>query len=75
MDNRIIPYEELRELLGTTTPAETLIVTQKRGIPVQLSKHNSPRPFTTLRALESSMGMKQNSDISSNDEEFVVKII
>lgn len=75
MDNRIIPYEELKELLGTNSPAETLITARKREIPVQLSKHSSPRPFTTLRALESSMGMKQNSDISSNDEEFVVKII
>jgi hypothetical protein len=70
MDNKLVAYDELKDILGTRTIAETVVHLKNLNIPFVHSR----KPFTTLRAIETSMGIIHKSDITSNEEEYDIKL-
>ncbi len=51
----IITYDELREQVGGSTPAEVAARARREGIPVLTGKRG--RPFTTQRGLDHALGL------------------
>lgn len=52
MNNDIVPYEKFKELLGAKSAVDLAIKAKQLKIPFQVSAHSTPRPFTTIRAIE-----------------------
>ncbi len=72
MNQQLIIYTELKELMGGSCPSELAVRLTKANIKYQFGSHG--RPFTTVDALNQSMGVNSDYPMLSSNEKTTVEI-
>lgn len=74
MNNAILTYEELQGLFGGSSPADLAVRLQEAK--VKFKRGFRGRPFTTVAAMNDSMGIteKKSSDTILEDEQRTIEV-
>ncbi len=69
----IVTYENLKQAFGGTSPADVAVRLKKNNVPFLTGKNN--RPFTTIDALNTAMGIKPQANQGPTMQEQTITLV